>query len=516
MPSQSTRFQDVILFGTIFLAGLCSIIYELLVSTTSSYFLGDSVKQFSLVIGIYLAAMGLGSFLSKFIGAKLLESFVRIEIALGLVGGLSVPLLYWLFSRVSTTEYQIIMLGLTAVIGTLTGFEIPVLVRLLKKYYPLESNLAYVLSLDYVGALAATLLFPFLLLPFIGTFKTSLIFGFINVALGVFVYRILSKNLGTRRGISEIVGVAILLGFAILGFYSEKILAEWEENLYQHRMVYAEQTPYQKLVLTRNGEDLRLYINRVIQFSSLDEYRYHEALALVPLNLVPHPKKVLILGGGEGLLAREVLRDKRVEQVIIVDLDEAVFRLGRTNPYLRELNRGALDDPRVTTIATDAMSFLQEEAQLYDLILADLPDPSNDALVRLYSTAFYKLAKNRLSATGILATQSTGTFHTPLAFWSIHETLRAAGFENVYPYHAYVPSFGDWGFQIAASRPLDPSSYRLPVEGRFITKASVPGLFEFPPDLAQPPGTEANRLDRPVLLDYFLEGFERWKISTSN
>ena len=280
--------------------------------------------------------------------------------------------------------------------------------------------------------------------------------------------------------------------------------------------MYSEQTPYQKLVLTRNGEDLRLYINRVIQFSSLDEYRYHEALALVPLNVVPNPRRVLVLGGGEGLLARELLRDERVEQLTIVDLDEAVFNLGRTNNYLRGLNRGALDDPRVETIAADAMSFLQQDAQLYDLILADLPDPSNDALVRLYSTAFYKLARNRLSATGVFATQSTGTFHTPLAYWSIHETLRAAGFLNVYPYHAYVPSFGDWGFQLAADRPLRPTDYRLPIEGRFVTERSVSGLFDFPPDLAKPTVVEANRLDRPVLLDYFLEGFERWKISTSN
>ena len=199
MAVKETKVEHVVFFLTVFIAGLCSIVYELLISTTSSYFLGDSVKQFSLTIGIYMAAMGVGSYLTKFLSDNLLEWFVKIEILLGLIGGASVPILYFTFEHLTTIEYQIIMFGLTMLIGLLTGFEIPILIRILKTYYPLKSNLAYVLSLDYIGALIATLLFPFLLLPFVGTFLTSIIFGLVNIALGLFIYRFFTKQLSVEK-----------------------------------------------------------------------------------------------------------------------------------------------------------------------------------------------------------------------------------------------------------------------------------------------------------------------------
>jgi spermidine synthase len=169
--------EKSIFFAAVFIAGLCSIIYELLISTTSSYFLGDSVKQFSLTIGVYMAAMGIGSWLSKYLEDDLLEWFVKIEIALGLIGGASVPILYFCFDRFSLDGLQWLVLGLTLLIGIFTGFEVPILVRIMKTYYPLKANLANVLSLDYVGALVATLLFPFVLLPFVGVFRTSVAFN---------------------------------------------------------------------------------------------------------------------------------------------------------------------------------------------------------------------------------------------------------------------------------------------------------------------------------------------------
>lgn len=162
MKSSTEKF---VFISAIFVAGLCSLIYELLISTTSSYFLGDSVKQFSLTIGVYMAAMGVGSFLSKYIDDELLEWFIKVEILLGLVGGMSVPFLYFTFDQFSTGTYQFAMLSLTFVVGVLTGFEVPILIRLMKTHYPLKANLANVLGLDYIGALAATLLFPFILYP---------------------------------------------------------------------------------------------------------------------------------------------------------------------------------------------------------------------------------------------------------------------------------------------------------------------------------------------------------------
>lgn len=510
--SKSPQATGVVFFLTVFLAGLCSIVYELLISTTSGYFMGDSVKQFSLVIGIYMAAMGLGSYLTKFLDDNLLEWFVKIEVLLGLIGGISVPLLYYSFSRVSGTEYQFIMLGITAMIGTLTGFEIPVLVRILKTHYPLKSNLAYVLSLDYVGALIATLLFPFLLLPFVGTFKTSLIFGFVNVALGLFIYLFFTKQLEIKPKKTLLISaITVLCSFIALGFLSNHLLKEWEENLFSTQVIYAKQTPYQKLVLTQNKDDIRLYINRIIQFSSTDEYRYHESLALVPLNVATYKKKVLILGGGEGLLAREILKDPKVEEVTIVDLDPDMFVLAKENPHVKALNEGVMMNPKVKTVATDAMNFLFEENQLYDLIIADLPDPSNDALARLYSTSFYRLVHNRLSAEGIFVTQASGTFHTNRTFWCIYETVKASGFDYVYPYHAYVPSFGDWGFVMGTKRSLAPQIYESDYPAKYLDSTLVRKMFFFEKDIANPKNLEINRLDHPVLLDYFLEDWEKWR-----
>ncbi len=341
MLKEASSQERLVFFLTVFIAGLCSLIYELLISTTSSYFLGDSVTQFSLTIGVYMAAMGLGSYLSQFLSDDLLSGFVKIEVLLGLTGGVSVPILYFVFGKVSTFEYQFIMLALTAVIGTLTGFEIPILVRILKKHYPLKSNLAYVLSLDYIGALLATLLFPFLLLPFVGIFRTSLVFGLVNVLLGLVIYRFFTQELSVKRkkGL-QFAALAVIVLFLLMGFFAGSLLKHWEDNFYTSRLIYSEQTPYQHLVLTQNKDDLHLYINQIIQFSSLDEYRYHEALGLLPLNVAPQKKKVLILGGGEGLLAREVLKFEEVESVKIVDLDGAVFDLAKENAHIRALNKG--------------------------------------------------------------------------------------------------------------------------------------------------------------------------------
>lgn len=504
--------EKVVFFLAVFIAGLCSIIYELLISTTASYFLGDSVKQFSLIIGIYMAAMGLGAYLTDFLKKDLLEWFVKIEVLLGVVGGLSVPLLYYSFDQLSMANYQLTVLGITAIIGVLTGFEIPLLVRVLKSYYTLKSNLAYVLSLDYVGALVATLLFPFLLLPFVGTFKTSIVFGAVNVLLGLGIYRFFTGQLeAPRKKWLEYTIIACLIGFVGLGFYSSQLLSHWQDNFYTSKIIYSKETPYQKLVVTKRKEDVRLYINRIIQFSSLDEYRYHEALAVLPMSVAKYKKNILVLGGGEGLLARELLKFNEIDSITIVDLDPEVFKLGTSNPYIKKINEGSLSNPKVRLVAEDAMLFLRNTTQTYDVIIADLPDPSHEAIARLYSTAFYKLVQHKLSRFGIFATQATSPFHTKRVFWCIHESLKASEFSSVYPFHTYVPSFGDWGFIIASNRTIDPQNFETPnIPLRYLDKENVSRMFYFEKDIANPQNIEVNRLDHPVLLNYYLEDWSRW------
>lgn len=495
----------------IFIAGLCSIIYELLISTTSSYFLGDSVKQFSLTIGIYMASMGLGAYFSRYFDRELIRTFVWVELILGFIGGLSVPLLYYFFEHLTRLNYIFLMVGLTALIGIMTGLEIPLLIRMMKKHYPLKVNLANVLSLDYFGALIATLLFPFLLLPWFGVFRTGVFFGLVNIMLGLLVWYFFAAQLKLKPSyLISGTGIIIPLGFAGLLWFAQPILERWDNESFTHRVIFSKQTPYQHIILTQNNHDLRLYINRIIQFSSLDEYRYHESLALIPLNVAPYKKQVLVLGGGEGLLVRELLKDEAIEQITVVDLDAQIFDLAKNHHLLHQLNEGALLNPKVKLINDDAAQFLANENSYYDIIISDLPDPSNQEVARLYSTFFYKLVQTRLSKNGIFATQATGTFHTNKAFWCIKETIAASGFDYVYPYHTYVPSFGDWGFILAANQALQPQNWDTDYPTKYLSQDRIPLLFEFEKDIANQDSLRVNKIDQPVLLEYYLADWKKW------
>jgi len=503
--------QKFVLIVSIFIAGLCSIIYELLISTTSSYFLGNSIQQFSITIGIYMAAMGLGSFLSRLSKGNLILRFIEVELLLGLIGGCSVPLLYFSFAYTNVTSFSVLMITLISLIGLLTGLEIPLLARILKDYYPIEINLSNVLSLDYLGALIATLLFPFLLLPLVGVFHSSLLFGLVNIGLGAYNLWSLRERL-PQKGIRKyhLMTVASILFFVVLFFLASTLLARWNDRLFRDRIIHTQTTPYQTLVLTEGKGDLRLYIDRVIQFSSTDEYRYHEALVHLAMEKSRHRKNILILGGGEGLAAREVLKHPEVEKVTIVDIDPAVFELGKTHLRIRELNKGSLENPKVLSIPEDAFVFLQQYPEIYDVIIADLPDPSNEALARLYSRDFFKLVKKRLSPSGMFVTQASSPFHTKMAYWCIAGNIQAAGFKYVYPYHAYVPSFGDWGFILANSYPIDKESWKLEVETQFLDPATASSFFQLEKDLLPTESVDTSTLDKPVLLDYFLADWRRW------
>jgi spermidine synthase len=493
----------------IFVAGLCSIIYELQISTASSYFLGDSVKQFSLTIGIYMAAMGLGSYLSRYFYEPLLVAFVAIEILLGIAGGCSIPLSYWAFDKIDRAQFQWLMLGLTLLIGVLTGLEIPLLSRIMKDEYSFKDNLSNVLSLDYFGALIATLLFPFLLLPHLGVFRVSVLFGLINILLGFAVAFFCRKSFSkaTRHWL-ELLAFVPAICFGALLYFAKPILETWQDNAFSHKVVFAQQTPYQHLALTKNRNDVRLYINRIIQFSSMDEYRYHESLALLPMEMAPYKADILVLGGGEGLLARELLKYSAAKSVTIIDLDPAVFELATENPLVSQVNADALRDPRVHAIAQDAAVYLDTVQQTFDVIIADLPDPSNEAVARLYSTSFYKKVLRSLRPNGVFATQASSPFHTSKAFWCIAETLKSAGFEFVKTAHTFVPSFGDWGFIFATRRDLPFKTPTVPT--KYLDSTVVERMQYFEQDLRNKGNLRPNTLDKPALLDYYLEDWSNW------
>lgn len=498
--------NKILLSFAVFIAGLCSIIYELLVSTTATYFLGDGVRQFSIIIGVYLFSMGIGAFLSKYLATLHIRFFVHVEFLLGFIGGISVPLLYFLFVQVSPLTLQILCLAIIFVIGLLTGMEVPLLTFAFDGV-DVKNDLSNVLSLDYIGGLLATLIFPFILLPFVGLYYSSLIFGILNIVLGLVIsFKFLDFSKKTFAfGITALIGLLVLVG------YGGKLLKVWDNAIYKSPIVLNEQTPYQKIVVTKKQEDVRLYLNRVIQFSSLDEHRYHESLVHISLGAHKNPKNVLILGGGENLASREVLKHNTIEKIDVVDIDSTMFFLAKKNPIFKKINKDAAVHPKVNLITADAFSYLANTTAVYDVIIADLPDPVNEAIARLYSRQFFLLAKSKMAKDGVFVTQAGEIYFSNTVFSCINTTLKEV-FVNTHAYHAYIPSFGDWGFVMAAEHalPLKEVPDKFPKDNRFLNATQYSSMFNLPLDL-EVVQTKVNTMDSPVILNYYLDDWAKWK-----
>ena len=501
------RFPDRLLILSVFVVASCGLAYELIAGALSSYLLGDSVLQFSSIIGCYLFAMGVGSHLSKYVDDRdVLARFIDIELLVGLLGGLSATLLFLLFAWMSA-PFRSALYALVFALGVLVGMEIPLVMRVLNARQASFSELvSRVLTFDYLGALVVSLLFPLVLAPKLGLSRTGFLFGMANVAVALWTlwhYRAEIPGLRPRllRGV-------LVMAFLAAGLAGSDRLTRWaEKGLFGDEVIFATTTPYQRLVVTRWKDDTRLYINGNLQFSSRDEHRYHEALVHPALQSLPWARRALVLGGGDGLAVREILRHANIEQITLVDLDPAMTDLFTRNAELAALNAGALSDPRVTIINADAGQWLEDNAEVFDLIIADFPDPSSFGLGKLYSVPIYRLMARHLAENGALVVQSTSPWFAPKSFWCIDATLRAAGF-STHPYHAMVPSFGEWGFNLAMKRPgfVPPTRYSVPT--RFLDADSTRLMFSFPPDM-RPLPVEPNHLNTQALVHYFEEDWGR-------
>ncbi len=486
-----------VLFLSVFLIAACGLIYELIAGALASYLLGDSILQFSTVIGTYLFAMGIGSWLSRYITSGLVARFISIELMVGLVGGFSSTLLFFAFAY--SQGFRLLLYGVVLLIGVLVGLEIPLLMRILRERYQLRELVANVLTFDYLGALGASLLFPLFLVPRLGLVRGAMLFGLVNALVALWSTWLFRQHLAqplVQRAASAVVVLVLGAGLAL----GDRITDTADAALYADDVILARTTPYQRIAVTRWKDDIRLYLSGHLQFSSRDEYRYHEALIHPGLASIASPRRVLVLGGGDGLAVREILRYPSIESVTLVDLDPEMTRLFRTHPLLAELNSHSLSDPRVRVINADAFPWLESSRESFDFAVADFPDPNNYSLGKLYTTAFYRLLKRSLAAGGVAVVQSTSPMFARQSFWCIHETMKAAGFQT-YPYHAYVPSFGEWGYVLGAHGAWRPPE-KLPSGLRFLTPANVAALFDFPPDLAPVPA-EPNRLFDQVLVRYY-------------
>jgi spermidine synthase len=493
-----------LLFLNVLIVATCGLIYELLAGTLASYVLGDSVTQFSLIIGIYLFAMGVGSWLSRFIDKGLARRFVDIELAVAVLGGFSAPLLFLTFSRVN--YFYVVLYFIVFAIGVFVGLEIPLLLRILKDEIAFKELVSRVLAFDYIGALVASILFPILFVPRLGLIRTSLIFGMLNagVALwGTWLLRPLIKGGIFGLRVKAVVVMALLV-FGLVK--ANRITSLAEDEMFADEIVYTRDTPYQRIVITRGRAGFQLFLNGNLQFSSTDEYRYHEALVHPAMLLSNNPRRVLVLGGGDGLALREILKYPSVEHVTLVDLDPEMTTLSDYFPLLAKLNQQSFKDRRVQVINDDAFIWVEKtDEPVYDAAIVDFPDPNTFALGKLYTTRFYRLLRTRLSPTAGVSVQSTSPMFARNSYWCIIRTLEAAGF-YVRPYYTAVPSFGLWGYALASASPFEVP--RHPPPGlKFLDDQTLAAMFTLSKDI-EPVPVEINRLDNQVLVRYY-EG--EWK-----
>jgi spermidine synthase len=425
------------------------------------------------------------------------------------VGGLSAPVLFLAFG--TTEHFQLVLLVFVFAIGVLVGLELPLLMRLLEGQLALKDLVSRVLTFDYIGALAAAVMFPLVFVPHLGLVRSSLLMGSANAAIALWGTWLLADRLGTAVIGLRIRAIVVLAGmFVALGF-ADRFTTWAEDTMYADPVVFTEQTPYQRIVVTNGRAGFNLFLNGNLQFSSADEYRYHESLVHPAMMTADAPpKRVLILGGGDGLALREVLAHPSVEHVTLVDLDPAMTNLSKRFPALATLARNSFADPRVTVINDDAMVWISESTEMWDVIFVDFPDPNTYGLGKLYTRLFYSRLAARLSPTGALGLQATSPLFARRAYWCVIETMRAAGLA-VQPYAVAVPSFGVWGFALARRTPFQPPQHApANLALRFLNDDALRSMFEFPRDMGPVP-VEINQLDNQVLVRYYEREWRRWQ-----
>jgi len=507
MTIKNKREKSIIpLLTCAFIVAIASIVYELIMGGISSYLLGNSVYQFSITIGLFMTAMGLGSLFSKKVENNLMSNFIFIEIALALIGGISGFILFYSYAVLKV--YIPIVFLLIMTIGILTGFELPLITRIIGNHNNLKDTLANTTVADYIGGLVGSVVFPIILLPRLGFIKTSYLVGILNILVAAYLSIRYRDNINRKLNI-----IAILLVLAILvtGVFTVGDIESFlERKLYRDKVVFSKQSEYQKIVLTEDRDDLRLFLNGNIQFSTKDEYRYHEALIHPALSLLDKRDRILVLGGGDGMAVREILKYPDVKEIDLVDLDKAVTDLAINSRYLLKYNQNSLSNEKVRVINQDAYQYLENSDKKYDAVIVDLPDPNNESLNKLYTTTFYKLIYDHLNTKGVMVAQSTSPYYAAEVFWIIQNTIKKAGFETS-PYHVYVPSFGDWGFNLGTKGfQFKPEEINIQVETKFLSNAQVEKLFVFAKDILDKKQDGINTLIRPILIRAYYNAWEEY------
>lgn len=555
------RTATILLALSMFCTGAAGFIFECILGTVASYILGNSIEQFSVTISLMMLMMGVaGWWQHRLSDDNLIEKFLGVEAALALLGGFAPIAVYGAYATMET-HFALVQYFFVTSIGFLIGLEIPLVLRINRQFAPqLKSNIAAVFSTDYVGAFLGALVWAFFLLRYFPLTETSFLAAGLNFLVAAATYGyFLRTGLVSRKGLAF--GLVSLTAVALSFGYTQN--QQWsrvfEQRFYDRPIVVSSTTRYQHIVMTAsvNPRDYRLYLNGNLQFSSVDEHIYHEMLVHPAIALAEDPRQVLILGGGDALGMREVLKHPSVEEVSLVDIDAEMIELARSNPVLSELNKGALEDARVEVADFELVEPTELEAPVYevshrreatpevgpeesarvtvyavdadrmadrlpanqDVVIIDLPDPNTIELTKLYSVEFYLKLRRRLNPGAVMVVQSTSPYHAKESFLCIERTLQAAGFATL-PYHENVPSFGDWGWILAweperrrTDLRADAASldgFRLPSDKlRHLTPEVFQASQIFGKEALHTENEAPNRLMQPVLLRYYLA--ESWR-----
>jgi spermidine synthase len=507
------NLKSNILRIAIFATGLSGIVAEYILSTLATYFLGDSILQWTMIMSVMLFSMGVGSRISKSIQRNLLEKFILIEFLLSILVAYSSLAAYTISAWSVYTG--VVIYGLSILIGLMIGMEIPLVVRLNQEFQDLRVNISSVLENDYYGSLAGGVFFAFVGLPYLGLTYTPIVLGFVNfvVAIGLILilwHRIKSKLKARIVFAGSVVLLVLVSGFII----AQPIIKFGEQKKYKDKVIYAEQSKYQKIVITQWKNDYWLFINGHQQLSTFDEEMYHEPLVHPVMSLTKTPQNILVLGGGDGCAAREILKYPMVQKITLVDLDPAMTNLGITHPILTEMNEGALSNSKVQVINTDGYVFMDETSEIFDVIIIDLPDPKTIELSRLYSYEFYRKCYKHLRKYGVIITQAGSPYFAFNAFQCINKTMAKAGFTTL-PMHNQVLTLGEWGWVLGAKN-IDSDNLKKElksldfenIETNWINNDAMQLVTSFGKDYFNKDSIEieVNEIHNPVLYKYYLEG----------
>ena len=550
---RKTTRESFVLYFAMFVMGACGLAYEYTLSKVASDILGNSVRQWAIIIGVMMFFMGIGSDLQKhFSNKSLVDKFILFEIAIGLLGAFGPISLLFSYANFSQ-HYILVQYFFVTSIGLIIGFEIPLITRINETYNKeLKVNLGSVLKMDYIGSLVGSLVWIFLLPKYFTIVESAFVLGILNLLVAFFTLVFFRRLVGKFKSITAL--AVLVFALVLVGLSSAKGWTSYsEQRLFRDKVIFSETTTYQHIVLTKSrAGDIKCFINGQLQFNSFDEHIYHEFLVHPAMAIAPNRERVLVLGGGDGLALREILKYKDVKEVTICDIDPKMTTLAKDDPVFIEMNNNSLNSSKVKILVNnalvdagsteinilnekithknnfefvakvniiniDAATFVEQISGLFDVIIIDFPDPNSYDLSKLYSTQFYNNVKQKLSAFGIMVQQSTSPIHAKEAFLCIGRTMQSAGLEVV-PLHENVPSFGEWGWWIGG-RNSDYEAETIKENVRSISSISVPtkyltadlihaGLM-FGKTQLETSNTDINDLANNKVYQYYLGAWQR-------